>query len=64
MLAHDVLQVIKELPNTGNGFVVGGRREQVTIEVFPERLAGFGISLDQVANTIKTANSEQQAAAA
>ncbi len=61
MLAHDVLQVIKELPNTGNGFVVGGRREQVTIEVFPERLAGFGISLDQVANTIKTANSEQQA---
>ncbi|RLJ19280.1 acriflavin resistance protein [bacterium endosymbiont of Escarpia laminata] len=61
MLAHDVLQVIKELPNTGSGFVVGGRREQVTIEVFPERLAGFGISLDQVANTIKTANSEQHA---
>jgi multidrug efflux pump subunit AcrB len=61
MLAHDVLQALKELPNTGRGFVVGGRREQVTIEVFPERLAGYGISLDQVANTIRTANSEQQA---
>ncbi len=61
MLANDVLQTIKELPDTGNGFVTGGRREQVTVEVVPERLAGFGISLDQVANTIRTANSEQQA---
>jgi multidrug efflux pump subunit AcrB len=61
MLGHDVLQALKALPDTGNGFVVGGRREQVTIEVFPERLAGYGISLDQVANTIRTANAEQQA---
>jgi multidrug efflux pump subunit AcrB len=61
MLAHDVLQALKELPDTGNGFVVGGRREQVTIEVFPERLAGYGISLDHVANTVRTANAEQQA---
>ncbi|MES9920737.1 MAG: efflux RND transporter permease subunit [Candidatus Thiodiazotropha sp.] len=61
MLGHDVLQALKELPDTGNGFVVGGRREQVTIEVFPERLAGYGISLDQVANTIRTANAEQMA---
>ncbi len=61
MLAHDVLQSVKEVHNTGSGFVVGGRREQVTIEVSPERLSGFGISLDQVANTIRTANSEQQA---
>lgn len=61
MLAHDVLQSLKELPNTGNGFVVGGRREQVTVEVFPERLAGFGISLDQVASRIQESNSEQRA---
>ena len=61
MLAQDVLQSIKEIPDTGNGFVVGGRSEQVTVEVFPERLSGYGISLDQVANTIRTANSEQQA---
>jgi multidrug efflux pump subunit AcrB len=61
MLALDVLQALKELPNTGNGFVVGGRREQVTIEVFPERLAGYGISLDHVAETIRKSNAEQQA---
>ncbi len=61
MLAQDVLQAISEIPDTGNGFVVGGRAEQVTIEVFPERLSGYGISLDQVAQTIQTANSEQQA---
>ncbi|MEI6413198.1 MAG: efflux RND transporter permease subunit, partial [Pseudomonadota bacterium] len=61
MLAQDVLQSIKEIPNTGNGFIVGGRREQVKVEVFPEKLSGYGISLDQVANTIKTANSETRA---
>ncbi|MES9904125.1 MAG: efflux RND transporter permease subunit, partial [Sedimenticola sp.] len=61
MLAHDVLQSIKEIPNTSSGQVVGGRAEQVTVEVFPERLSGYGITLDQVANTIRTANSEQMA---
>ncbi|MCP4286548.1 MAG: MMPL family transporter [Gammaproteobacteria bacterium] len=61
MLAQDVLQSIKEIPDTGNGFVVGGRSEQVTIEVFPERLAGYGISLDKVAEAVRGANSEKQA---
>ncbi|MEJ2423314.1 MAG: efflux RND transporter permease subunit [Candidatus Thiodiazotropha sp.] len=61
MLGHDVLQALKELPDTGNGFVVGGRREQVTIELMPERLAGYGISLDQVASRIQNSNSEQRA---
>ena len=60
-LAHDMVQSIKEIPETGHTFVVGGRAEQVKVEVYPERLSGYGISLDQVANTIKTANSEHQA---
>jgi multidrug efflux pump subunit AcrB len=60
-LALDLLQNLKQIPNTGQGFVVGGRSEQVRVEVLPERLSGFGISLDQVANTIRTANSEQMA---
>ncbi|MCP4698250.1 MAG: MMPL family transporter [Gammaproteobacteria bacterium] len=60
-LAFDVLQRIKEIPNTGQGFVVGGRSEQVRVEVMPERLAGYEISLQQVANTIRTANSEKSA---
>ena len=60
-LALDVLQRIKEVPNTGKGFIVGGRPEQIRVEVSPERLSGYGISLEQVANTIKTANSETAA---
>ena len=60
-LGLDVLQRLQEVPNTGQGFVVGGRSEQIRVEVLPERLSGYGISLDQVANTIRTANAEQQA---
>ncbi len=59
-LALSVLQNLKEIPETGKSFVVGGRAEQVTVEVLPERLAGYGISLGQVAQAIQAANSEQQ----
>jgi len=60
-LGVDVLQRLQEVPSTGQGFVVGGRSEQIRVEVYPERLAGFGITLDQVANTVSTANSEKAA---
>ncbi len=60
-LGVDVLQRLQEVPNTGQGFVVGGRSEQIRVEVYPERLNGFGITLEQVANTISTANSEKAA---
>ena len=58
LLAQDVLQSLKEVKDTGNAFIVGGRREQVTVDVLPERLAGYQISLDQVAQTLQTANAE------
>ena len=61
LLAQDMLQVIKEVPDTGNAFIVGGRREQITVDAFPERLSGYRISLGDVANTIKTANAETTA---
>jgi len=60
-LGLDVLQRLEEVPNSGKGFVTGGRAEQIRVEVSPERLSGFGISVDQVANTIRTANAEQSA---
>jgi multidrug efflux pump subunit AcrB len=59
-LAHSVLQSLKEIADTGEGFVVGGRAERVIIELVPERLAGFGISLEQVAQAVQGANAEQQ----
>jgi len=60
-LALDVLQRLGQVPDTGNGFVVGGRREQIRIEVSPERLSGHGITLDELAQTIRTANTELDA---
>jgi len=59
-LAQSVMQHIKEIPETGDSFVVGGRAEQVTVEVYPERLAGYGLSLAQVAQAITASNLEQQ----
>ncbi len=61
LLAQDVLQAVKEVKDTGSAFIVGGRREQVTVDVYPERLSGYGISLDQVAQTLQTANAETSA---
>jgi len=58
-LGLDVLQRLEEVPDSGKGFVVGGRPEQIRVEVSPERLSGFGISVQEIANTIQTANSEQ-----
>ncbi len=60
-LANDVLQRLQEVKDTGAGFVVGGRRHQIRIEVQPERLAGYDISLDQVAETVREANRERGA---
>jgi multidrug efflux pump subunit AcrB len=62
-LALDILQRLKEIPNTGEGYIIGGRAEQVKVAVRPERLSGFGVTLDQVAQTIRTANSEAKAGA-
>jgi multidrug efflux pump subunit AcrB len=58
-LGLDVLQRLKEVDDTSQSFIVGGRSDAIRVEVFPERLAGFGISLDQLAQTIRTANAER-----
>lgn len=58
MLAQEVLQNLKTLPDTSEGSIVGGRREVVKVEVLPEILAGYGISLGHVANAIQKTNSE------
>ncbi|MBV1863734.1 MAG: efflux RND transporter permease subunit [Rhodobacteraceae bacterium] len=58
-LGLDVLQRLKEVKDTSQSFIVGGRSDAIRVEVFPERLAGFGIGLDQLAQTIRTANAER-----
>lgn len=58
LVGLDVLQHMSAVENSSQGFVVGGRSDQINIEVLPEKLSGFEITLDQLANTIRTANSE------
>lgn len=60
-LSLDVLQRLQEVPNAGQGFIVGGRPEQIRLEVLPERLAGYGITLDQIAQTVRGANTQKRA---
>jgi multidrug efflux pump subunit AcrB len=52
-LGLDVLQRLKEIEGTSQSFIVGGRSDAIRVEVFPERLAGFGIGLDQLAQRIR-----------
>jgi len=58
-LGLDVIQRLKAIDGTSHSFIVGGRSDAIRVEVFPERLAGFGIGLDQLAQTIRNANSER-----
>ncbi len=58
-LGLDVMQRLKEVDGTSRSFIVGGRSDAIRVEIFPERLAGFGIGLDQLAQTIRSANSER-----
>ncbi len=60
-LAHDVLQELGTVPDTGKGFVVGGRAEQVRIDVQLDRMSGYGVTLDRIAATVKSANAETPA---
>lgn len=55
-LGVDVLQRLQEVPNTSVGFVVGGRAEEVRVDVLPERLVGYGITMDQLSQVIRAAN--------
>lgn len=57
-LALDVLQELQQEPKAGQGFVVGGRQEEISIEVMPERLGGYHLSLDAVARAVAATNQE------
>lgn len=55
-LGLELLQQLEKVKNTNNGFVVGGRKEVFHIDVYPGRLAGYEVSIQQIANTIADAN--------
>ena len=55
-LSLELLQQLAKVKDTNNGFIVGGRKEIFHIDAYPGRLAGHGISIQQIANTIGNAN--------
>ncbi|EIJ35688.1 efflux RND transporter permease subunit [Thiothrix nivea] len=63
LVGLDVLQILREVENTSQSFIVDGRHEELKVEILPERLATFGVSLEQVANAIRMANSQRNTGA-
>lgn len=61
LLGFDVLQEVASVAETSQGFVVGGEPTEIAIEVDPEKLAGYDISLTQIGQTIQAANNEKTA---
>ncbi|MEN8167537.1 MAG: efflux RND transporter permease subunit, partial [Pseudomonadota bacterium] len=57
-LGLNLLQQLNRIPNTGQGFVVGGQSEEIRVEILPNKLAGSGVTTEQVANVIRGANAE------
>ncbi|MCB1505639.1 MAG: efflux RND transporter permease subunit [Hyphomicrobiaceae bacterium] len=63
LVALEVLQRLKTVENTSQSFIVGGRPETIRVEVMPERLKGYSISVGQLAKTISAANDRKDVGA-
>jgi len=55
-LADRMIERLRSLKEVSVAFVQGGRDREVRIELDPERLQAFGISLDQIQTMIKAGN--------
>ncbi len=58
-LGFSLIQNLKQVPKTGNAFLVGGRTRQLKIDILPEKLSGYGITAGHIAQVIKGFNTEQ-----
>ncbi len=58
-LSLEVMQRLKEVPDTAQSFIVGGRPAEMRVEIKPERLNSFGVSIDHLAQTIASANEKR-----
>ncbi len=55
-MAERVLERLRNLPNVGVNYIVGGRQRELRIEVDPERLHAFGLSANQIGEAVREAN--------
>ena len=59
-LGNNLLQQLKQIPDTGQSFVSGGLREQIRVEIKPDKLSALGLTSGEIIQQIQAANSERQ----
>ncbi|AWK88671.1 efflux RND transporter permease subunit [Azospirillum thermophilum] len=55
-VADELLAQLVQVEDVGKSFIVGGRPDQIRVEPNPERLALFGVTLNQLVDKVKNAN--------
>lgn len=55
---HEVKERLERLPGVGAVEIIGAREREIRIWLDPLRLTGYGLSIDDVANTLRLENAE------
>jgi len=55
---HEVKERLERLPGVGAVEIVGAREREIRIWLDPLRLTGYGLSIDDIANTLRLENAE------
>ncbi len=63
-VAQSVLKRLKEVPDTGEAFIVHGATDALNIDIHPSQLAAFGLTPQSVASVVRSANQELQSGSA
>ncbi len=63
-IAQSVLKRLKEVPDTGESFIVHGSTDALNIHIFPDRLAAYDLTPQAVAQVVRSANQELQSGSA
>jgi len=60
-VAHAIEAEIKRVPGTRNVYTIGGPDETVHVTLDPQRLAGYGLTVNELIGSLQAANVVQQA---
>ncbi|QCG96352.1 efflux RND transporter permease subunit [Azospirillum sp. TSA2s] len=55
-VADELLAQLVQVEDVGKSYIVGGRPDQIRVEPDPEKLALFGVTLNQLVDKVKNAN--------
>ncbi len=62
-VAHAIEAEVKRVPGTRNVYTIGGPDETVRVTLDPQRLAGYGLTVTELAGSLQAANVVQHAGA-